>query len=84
MAGRRTRGRQKIVMTQIENEDDKLITFSRRRSSIYKKASELVTLSGSDVGVVIFSLAGKPYPFAHPSIDLTTKRFLNQNPSHDD
>ncbi|XP_030476888.1 agamous-like MADS-box protein AGL62 [Syzygium oleosum] len=84
MAGRRTRGRQKIEMTQIENEDDKLITFSKRRSGIYKKASELVTLCGSDVGVVIFSPTGKPYSFAHPSIESTANRFLDQNPPHND
>ncbi|XP_030476891.2 agamous-like MADS-box protein AGL62 [Syzygium oleosum] len=78
MASRQRRGRRE--MRQIENVEDKLITFSKRRSSIYKKASELVTLCGSEVGVVTFSPAGKPYSFAHPSIDSVANRFLNQNP----
>ncbi|KAF2314669.1 hypothetical protein GH714_028388 [Hevea brasiliensis] len=35
-------------MKRIENEDGRLITFSKRRSGIYKKASELVTLCGAE------------------------------------
>ncbi|KAH9679315.1 MADS-box domain-containing protein [Citrus sinensis] len=39
MAGKKTKRRQKIEMKKIENEDDRLITFSKRRSGIYKKAT---------------------------------------------
>ncbi|ESR34579.1 hypothetical protein CICLE_v10007090mg [Citrus x clementina] len=38
MAGKKTKRRQKIEMKKIENEDDRLITFSKRGSGIYKKA----------------------------------------------
>ncbi|KAG7963506.1 hypothetical protein I3843_09G121900 [Carya illinoinensis] len=78
--GKRTRGRQKIEMKRIENEDDRLITFSKRRSGVYKKASELATLCGAEVAVVVFSPAGKPFSFGHPSVESVTSRFLNQNP----
>lgn len=78
--GKRTRGRQKIEMKRIENEDDRLITFSKRRSGVYKKASELATLCGAEVAVVVFSPAGKPFSFGHPSVETVTSRFLNQNP----
>ncbi|ESR34581.1 hypothetical protein CICLE_v10006559mg [Citrus x clementina] len=37
MAAKKTKGRQKIEIKKIENEDDRLITFSKRRSGIYKK-----------------------------------------------
>lgn len=80
MEGKKTKGRQKIEMKKIENEDDRLITFSKRRSGIYKKASELVTLCGAEVGVVIFSPAGKPFSFGHPSVESVANRFLRQNP----
>ena len=60
----------------IQNEEDRLITFSKRRSGVYKKASELVTLCGADVGVLIFSPSGKPFSYGHPSIDLVTRRLL--------
>lgn len=79
MEGKRTKGRQKIEMKRIENGDDRLITFSKRRSGIYKKASELVTLCGAEVGVIVFSPAGKPFVFGHPSIESVTNRFSERN-----
>lgn len=80
MERKQTKGRQKIEMKRIENQDDRLITFSKRRSGIYKKSSELVTLCGAEVGVVIFSPSGKPFSFSHPSFESIASRFLNRNP----
>ncbi|GKU92531.1 hypothetical protein SLEP1_g6244 [Rubroshorea leprosula] len=82
--GKKTRGRQKIEMKKIENEDDKLITFSKRRTGIYKKASELVTLCGAEIGFVVFSPAGKPFSFGHPSIESIVNKYLNENPPPND
>ncbi|EEF42687.1 agamous-like MADS-box protein AGL62 isoform X1 [Ricinus communis] len=76
--GKKTKGRQKIEMKKIENEDDRLITFSKRRSGIYKKASELVTLTGAELAFLVYSPAGKPFSFAHPSMDAITNRFFGQ------
>lgn len=78
---KKTRGRQKIEMKRIENEEERLITFSKRRSGIYKKASELVTLTGAQVAFVVFSPGGKPFSFAHPSVEIVTNRFLGREPS---
>lgn len=83
-AGKPTKGRQKITMKRIEKEDDRLITFSKRRSGIYKKGSELVTLCGAEVAVLVFSPAGKPFSFGHPSIERVTNRFLDKNPPPSD
>ncbi|KAA8519528.1 hypothetical protein F0562_013784 [Nyssa sinensis] len=80
MESKQTKGRQRIDMKKRENEEDRLITFSKRRAGIYKKASELCTLCGTDVGLIIFSPSGKPFSFAHPSIDFIANRFLHQNP----
>lgn len=81
MAGtsKQTRGRQKIEMKRIEDDEDRLVTFSKRRSGIYKKASELVAMCGVEVGLFIFSPTGKAFSFAHPSIQSITDRFLNRN-----
>ncbi|MBA0881261.1 hypothetical protein Goshw_016791 [Gossypium schwendimanii] len=46
-SSKKTRGKQKIEIKKIENEDDRLISFSKRRFGIYKKISELSTLCGS-------------------------------------
>ncbi|KAF3449904.1 hypothetical protein FNV43_RR05983 [Rhamnella rubrinervis] len=75
---KKTRGRQKIEMKLIKNEEDRSITFSKRKSGIFKKASEISTLCGAQVGVVIFSSSGKPLSYANPSIDSLANRFLNQ------
>ncbi|KAL3739828.1 hypothetical protein ACJRO7_021146 [Eucalyptus globulus] len=80
MAGRQTRGSPRTEMKQIANENSRLIAFSKRKSSINKKASELVTLCGVEVLFVAFSPSGTPFSFAHPSIDIVANRFLNQNP----
>ncbi|KAM6552158.1 hypothetical protein CsatB_001966 [Cannabis sativa] len=75
-AKKKTKGRQKIEMKMIKEEENRLITFSKRRSGIYKKACELVTLCGAEVGVVIFSPSGKPFSYGSPSIDDVASRFL--------
>lgn len=66
-------------MKRIEKEDDLLVSFSKRRSGISKKASDMVTLCGGEVAIVIFSPSGKPFSFGHPSIDVVINRFLNRN-----
>ncbi|XP_044495088.1 agamous-like MADS-box protein AGL61 [Mangifera indica] len=76
MATKKTRGRQKIEMKRIEKEEDRLITFSKRRSGIYKKANELVTLTGANIGIVMFSPTGKAFSFGHPSIEVVANRFM--------
>ncbi|KAL3739758.1 hypothetical protein ACJRO7_021088 [Eucalyptus globulus] len=68
-------------MKRIENEGSRPVTFSKHKSSIYRKASELVTLCGPKECSLS---AGNPFCFAHPSIDTVANQFLNQNPlSHD-
>ncbi|XP_016446656.1 agamous-like MADS-box protein AGL29 [Nicotiana tabacum] len=79
MEGKKTRGRQSIPMKKIESEDDRYATFSKRRSGIYKKASELVKLCNIDIGIVLFSPTGKPFSFFHPTSEAIIDRFLNPN-----
>ncbi|KAH1066215.1 hypothetical protein J1N35_031202 [Gossypium stocksii] len=68
-SGKKIREKQKIEIKIIENEDDRLISFSKRHTRIYKKISELSTICG----------ASKPYSFGHPSVESVTKRFFNPN-----
>ncbi|TYH66763.1 hypothetical protein ES332_D06G145700v1 [Gossypium tomentosum] len=51
--------------------------FSKRRTGIYKKVSELSILCGGEILFIIFSPAGKPYSFGHPSVESVAKRFSN-------
>ncbi|KAL0312206.1 UNVERIFIED_CONTAM: Agamous-like MADS-box protein [Sesamum radiatum] len=82
--GRQTRGRQRIPMRLIQSQDDLYATFSKRRLGLYKKARELSTLCGIDVGVIIFSPTDNPYSFFHPSMESVIERYRNPDqPSSD-
>ncbi|KAH9679311.1 Agamous-like MADS-box protein AGL61 [Citrus sinensis] len=66
-------------MKKIENEDGRLITFSKRTPGIYRKVSELVTLTVSAIARLVFSQSGKPFSFGNPSIEAVANRFLGLN-----
>ncbi|PKU63158.1 agamous-like MADS-box protein AGL62 [Dendrobium catenatum] len=80
------KGRRKIEIKRIEEEQKRQVCFSKRRQGLFKKASELSTLCGVEVAVVVFSPAGKPYFFGQPSVDHVLNHFLNvvPNPSNQD
>ncbi|CAA7398065.1 unnamed protein product [Spirodela intermedia] len=71
-------GRQKIEIKRIENEEARQVCFSKRRSGLFKKASELSILCGAEIGVVVFSPAGKVFSFGHPSVESVVDRFLGE------
>ncbi|XP_051120967.1 agamous-like MADS-box protein AGL29 [Andrographis paniculata] len=75
-SSRRKLGRRKIPMQKIEKESNLLVTFSKRKSGVVKKASELCTLTGAEAGVVVFSPGEKAHSFGHPSIDSISSKFL--------
>ncbi|KAL4318938.1 hypothetical protein GQ457_18G013720 [Hibiscus cannabinus] len=62
-------GRQKVEMVKMTNESHLLVTFSKRRAGLFKKASELSTLCVAEVVIVVFSPGKKVYTFGHPSVD---------------
>nr|QWX93787.1 MADS-box protein 48 [Cunninghamia lanceolata] len=63
-------GKRKIEIKRIENADARQVCFSKRRMGLFKKASELCILCGAEIGIIVFSPAGKVFPFGHPSIDV--------------
>ncbi|XP_010245647.1 PREDICTED: agamous-like MADS-box protein AGL62 [Nelumbo nucifera] len=72
-------GRQKIEIKRIDREDSRQVTFSKRRSGLFKKASELCTLCGAESALIVFSPAGKAFSFGHPSVDSILDRFFTQD-----
>ncbi|KAG5572931.1 hypothetical protein H5410_062697 [Solanum commersonii] len=79
MERKKTKGRQKIPMKKIENNDAMFATFTKRREGLYKKASELITECDVDIGIMMISLAGKPHSFFHPTVDAVISRFQDPN-----
>ena len=74
-----SRGRQKVEMVKMTNESNLQVTFSKRRSGLFKKASELCTLCGVEMAIVVFSPGRKAFSFGHPSVDVVVDRLLNRN-----
>ncbi|XP_074555673.1 agamous-like MADS-box protein AGL61 [Curcuma longa] len=70
-------GRQKIEIKRIESEVARQVCFSKPRAGLYKKANELSVLCEAHLAVVVFSPAGKPFFFGHPSVDSVLDRFLS-------
>ncbi|KAI3445860.1 hypothetical protein Pfo_002525 [Paulownia fortunei] len=77
---RKNRGRQKIEMTRMSKESNLLVTFSKRRSGLFKKASELCTLCGAEIAIVVFSPGKKAFSFGHPSVESIVERYLAPPP----
>nr|AIZ95396.1 MADS50 [Erycina pusilla] len=57
-------GRRKTEMKKIENTKSRLVTFSKRRNGLLKKAWELSVLCDTEIGLIIFSPQGKMFEFS--------------------
>ncbi|GLU21023.1 hypothetical protein SLE2022_371890 [Rubroshorea leprosula] len=67
--------RGKIVMKRIENGASRLVTFSKRRNGLLKKAFELSVLCDVEVAVIIFSQNGRLYKFSSSDMQRTIERY---------
>ncbi|KAL2923560.1 Agamous-like MADS-box protein AGL18 [Bienertia sinuspersici] len=65
-------GRGKIEIKKIENINSRQVTFSKRRSGLVKKATELSVLCDCDVGLVIISSTNKLYEYS-------SKRYISSS-----
>lgn len=73
---KKTKGRQKIEMKKISNERYLQATFSKRRTGIFKKASELATLCDVDLAVIVFSPGNRVFSFGSPHVDSVIQRYI--------
>ncbi|KAI9123936.1 hypothetical protein K1719_005236 [Acacia pycnantha] len=69
-------GRQKIPIEKIPKKSNLQVTFSKRRSGLFKKASELCTLCGVEIAMIVFSPANKAFSFGHPGVESIIDRYL--------
>ncbi|KAJ4834151.1 hypothetical protein Tsubulata_051335 [Turnera subulata] len=70
-------GRKKLELVKIPKASNLMVTFSKRKSGLFKKASELATLCGAEVGIILFSPGRKVFSFGHPSVEQVVDRFLS-------
>ncbi|KAI5660249.1 hypothetical protein M9H77_29042 [Catharanthus roseus] len=65
-------GKKKIEIKKIEKESRRMVTFSKRRKGLFKKADELCSKTGAKIAIVVISASGKPYPYGDiEAIDAT-------------
>ncbi|XP_037448811.1 MADS-box transcription factor 23-like [Triticum dicoccoides] len=57
--------RGKTVIERIENTTSRQVTFSKRKSGLFKKARELGVLCDAQVGVLLFSNTGRLYDYSN-------------------
>ncbi|XP_028792881.1 agamous-like MADS-box protein AGL61 [Neltuma alba] len=74
-------GRQKIPIEKIPKKSHLQVTFSKRRSGLFKKASELCTLCGVEIAIIVFSPAEKAFSFGHPEVESIVDRYISRNPT---
>ena len=70
------KGKQKIEMKLIENEKARMVSFSKRKKTLFEDANKFATRTGADVGVMLFSPSGKPYSNDSTSIEDIINKFL--------
>ena len=54
-------GRRKVEITRIQDKSSRVVTFSKRRAGLFKKARQISVLCDVDVAVIVFSDRGKLY-----------------------
>ncbi|GMN54346.1 hypothetical protein TIFTF001_023473 [Ficus carica] len=72
-------GKRKIPMAKIENDQSRMVSFSKRRNGLFKKANELSVLTGTRTAVLVLSQAGRPYVFGSPSLESVVEQFLSHS-----
>ncbi|KAI5318801.1 hypothetical protein L3X38_038509 [Prunus dulcis] len=72
-----TMGRKKIDIKKIQKTSSLQVTFSKRRTGLFRKASQLGALCGAEVAILVFSPHGRPFVFGHPSVDSVISRLAS-------
>ncbi|WMV11825.1 hypothetical protein MTR67_005210 [Solanum verrucosum] len=69
-------GKKKIEIEKIIKETSRMVTFSKRRKGLFKKAKEFESMTGSRVASIVLSPTGRPYTCG--DVDYAIKRhFFN-------
>lgn len=80
-------GRRKEKRTEIrkieETNQQRHVTFSKRRVGVFNKASELCALTGAECAIVCESYGGRIFAFGHPSVESVVDKYLGDKSSSD-
>ncbi|KAH7861225.1 hypothetical protein Vadar_023328 [Vaccinium darrowii] len=70
-------GKKKIEIKMREKGEQRMVTFSKRRQGLFKKAHQLHCLTGAHIASIVISPAGRPFVHGDPSFEATIDRYLN-------
>ncbi|KAK6780422.1 hypothetical protein RDI58_022606 [Solanum bulbocastanum] len=63
-------------MKLIETERAHMVSFSKRKKTLFQDANKFATQNGTDVGVMLFSPSGKPCSYGSTRIEEIIDKFL--------
>ncbi|KAJ0081263.1 hypothetical protein Patl1_11841 [Pistacia atlantica] len=69
--------KRRTEIRKLENEAQKLVTFSKRHQGLCRKAQEYANITSSHVAVLVFSPTGKPFVRGSPSFEAVVESYLN-------
>ena len=69
-------GRQKIEIKELDSRSKQQVTFSKRRAGLFKKASELCVLCGAKVAIFVISHSNNMFCFGHPDVETILERYV--------
>lgn len=69
-------GKRKREIKLVQDKQNRMVTFSKRRQGLFKKAKKLSILCGCEIAIVTFSGAGKAFSFGSPDPDTVIRRYL--------
>ncbi|CAA3016105.1 agamous-like MADS-box AGL62 [Olea europaea subsp. europaea] len=72
---KKTKGRRKIEIRKIDNKNSLQVTFSKRRTGLFKKAAETSLLCGANIVILIQSPGNKFFTFGEPSVESILNRY---------
>nr|XP_016445090.1 PREDICTED: agamous-like MADS-box protein AGL61 [Nicotiana tabacum] len=78
MSTRRIKVRKSVRLAKIENQNNRQVTFSKCRNGVFKKANELVVMTGAEVGIIVCPQGSKPYSFGHPNVNETINKYVGE------
>ncbi|XP_047312561.1 agamous-like MADS-box protein AGL62 [Impatiens glandulifera] len=66
-------------MAKMKNESNLKVTFCKRKSGLFKKFSEFITLCGTEVLLLVFSPTNRVLSYGHPSVDEIVGRLFGSS-----
>jgi len=77
-------GRQKIEIKKVEKDSNKLVTFSKRRQGLFRKASELCVLCDVHAAIIVFSPGDKLFCFGQPDTNVVLNSYIKGTTEFED